>query len=450
MANSPAGSSTPVPPIPKRLSGPGAHLCAKIASSLASAEPGELDAEIERALQMLGRFLAVDVVSLCRLGPTGDLLRAEREWRATGWMDPPLSLNVSEAHWWSERQRASEDILIDDVASLPAEAVYEHTALQQRGTLSLLAVPVRDPESRSACVAAESLSERRRWLPEEVALLTTFCDCLGSALQRAHHHRKLLSTANRAEQASEERRQFIAMLAHELRTPLTAIIGYAQMLESELSTAGVSGLGEHVDQILQCASHVSAVVEDTLDLARIDSGRMPLHLADFDVREAIDGALAAVKPRAHTEEIQLSCEIPVQPVTARADARKLRQLAINLLVNAIKFSPEGGRVVIRLRSTADGYEIEVEDSGPGIAERDRERIFESFTRADFQAAPDSPGGEGVGLGLSLVQRLCSLHGGRIRLDSEPGRGTRFTVWLPEKSPESAVGREAYVSSRPQA
>jgi signal transduction histidine kinase len=147
----------------------------------------------------------------------------------------------------------------------------------------------------------------------------------------------------------------------------------------------------------------------------------------------------AIRPRALSENVEIEWTVPGEPVRGRADARKIRQLVINLLANAVKHSHEFGRVVVSLCDERDRYAIIVEDFGRGIAPRDRVRIFDSFARGK------SDDGEGAGLGLSLVHRLCELHGGEIELDSEPGKGSRFTVRLP-KQPRPALGRAPYVAA----
>jgi signal transduction histidine kinase len=425
-------------PAPRRLSAPGAHLTARLATSLASAEPGEIDAELEHALQIVGRFLDVDIISRCPLGKDGRL-RASQEWRTTGWMDPCFELDTRQAAWWMSRASFDEDIILDEVSAAGALGTYEREVLTARGTRSLLAVPYGERGVEHGYVVVETMREPRAWIPEEVTLLATFASTMSSALVRGRHHERLLESARQAETASTARSHFIAMLAHEVRTPLTAILGYAQMLETQLPAQAPPRAGELVRSILECTSHVTSLVTDTLDLARIDSGQMPLDVAEVDVREAIEGALVAVRPRAITEEVTLEWTPPAAEVRVRGDARKLRQLVINLLANAIKHSREGERVVITLDATGDQYAIAVEDNGPGIAPRDRARIFESFARGKHDD------GEGAGLGLSLVHRLCELHGGQIELESEPGKGARFTARLPVRPPP-AVGRAPYVAA----
>jgi signal transduction histidine kinase len=438
MARSSAPRPPSEPPVPKRLSAPGAHLAARLATSLAGAEPGEIDAELENALQVVGRFLDIDIISLCPLGADGRL-RARQEWRTTGWMDPSFELDTRQATWWGARAEFDEDIILDELATLGPPSTYERGVLASRGTRSLLAVPYGERGAEHGYLVAETVREVRAWLPEEVTLLSTFANTVSSALVRGRHHERLLESARQAEQASTARSHFIAMLAHELRTPLTAILGYAQMLEAHLPPEAARRAGECLQSIIECTSQVTSLITDSLDLARIDSGQMPLDVADLDAREAIEAALVAVRPRAITERVTIEWTPPDDEVRVRGDGRKLRQLVINLLANAIKHSREQGRVVITLDIRDDHYAISVDDHGPGIAARDRARIFESFARGK------SDDGEGAGLGLSLVHRLCELHGGRIELESEPGQGARFTARLPFQPPP-AVGRSPYVAA----
>ena len=440
MAHSTPHRPPAADPNPKRLSAPGAHLAAKLASSLARAEPGEIEAQIEHALQIVGRFLDIDVISLCPFDDQGRL-RPRHEWRTTGWMDPSFLLDTRHARWWTARTEAHEDVIVNDVGGLGGEAVYERALLAARGTRSLMAVGFGERGTERGYIVAETLREARSWISEEVTLLSTFAGTVTSALVRNNHHQRLLDSARQAESASTARNHFIAMLAHELRTPLTAIIGYTQMLDAQLPADRPPQAAEYIENILQCTSHVTSLITDTLDLARIDSGQMPLDLADLDVRDAMEGALIAIRPRAMSEQVALEWTPPAEPVRGRADSRKLQQLVINLLANAVKLSREHSRVVLSLEETATTYEIAVQDFGPGIAPRDRERIFESFARA--RRGHDD--GDGAGLGLSLVHRLCELHGGHIELDTEVGQGARFTARLP-KQPRPAAGRTPYIAA----
>lgn len=424
------------PPLPKRLSGSGAHLSAKLATNLAGAEPGEIDAEIEEALGVVGRFLSADAVSLCVLGKDR-ALRASREWRRVGWMEPSFALDLDRAPWWREHQDTGEDVIVSDVRALTDDAGYERELLDGRGVRALLAVDFGDRDTQRGYIVAEMFREPRDWLPDDVNLLSALAAIVTSALARARHQERLLESARQAEKASSVRSRFIAMLAHEIRTPLTAITGYAQMLESQLGGSDRPEAASCIRDILECTAHVTSLITDTLDLARIDSGHMPLELEQVDVKTALDSALAAIRPRARSQNVDIDWEPPEAPLHARADPRRLRQLVINLVANAVSHSRERDRVILGAWQDSEHYAIIVEDFGPGIAPRDRERIFECFDRAGETS------GDGAGIGLALVKRLAKLHGGEVFLDSELGRGTRVEARLP-KRPRRAVAPGPYV------
>ncbi|HEX5803667.1 MAG TPA: response regulator [Azospira sp.] len=258
-----------------------------------------------------------------------------------------------------------------------------------------------------------------------------------------------------AEEATRVKSEFLANMSHELRTPLNAIIGFSEVLKDGLLGELAPEQKEYVSDIYGSGQHLLSLINDILDLSKIEAGKMTLELGATDIDAMLANSLSIVKEKAATHRIRLQFE-PPEPSgslgTVLLDARKTKQIVYNLLANGVKFTPEGGRVALRARKVerraieqwtapettslrmplpandfAEFLELTVEDSGVGIAAADAPRLFHAFSQLDSSLARES---EGSGLGLTLVLKLAQLHGGTAALASEPGQGSRFVVWLP--------------------
>ncbi len=225
------------------------------------------------------------------------------------------------------------------------------------------------------------------------------------------------------EAASRHKTEFLANLSHELRTPLNAILGASELMADGLFGPLNEKQLEYSHDIHQGGTHLLGLINDILDLAKIEAGRLDLHLSQFDLRSVMESSAAIVRERAARKSLELNVTPPPEEIIVEADQRKVKQIVYNLLTNAVKFTPEGGRVAFTAHRNGKEIIFAVEDTGPGVAQELRERVFEEF----FQA-PDSR--EGTGLGLALCRRLVELHGGRIWLETEGGQGSRFLFTIP--------------------
>ena len=216
-------------------------------------------------------------------------------------------------------------------------------------------------------------------------------------------------------------------MSHELRTPLNAIIGFSEALGERYFGELTEKQDEYVKDIHASGRHLLSLINDILDLSKIEAGRMELEPSEFDLRSAIDNAVTLVKERAQRHGIRLSCEIAPGLAVLHADERKFKQIMLNLLSNAVKFTPDGGAVSVAARPSGACVEISVADTGPGIAPEDQAAVFEEFKQIGPASASKA---EGTGLGMPLARRFVELHGGTIRIDSTPGQGATFTFTLP--------------------
>jgi len=236
-------------------------------------------------------------------------------------------------------------------------------------------------------------------------------------------------TAQLAE-ANRHKSEFLANMSHELRTPLNAIIGFSEALDARMFGELNDKQAEYIRDIHSSGRHLLSLINDILDLSKVEAGRMELQLSEFDATQALEAAMALVRERAARQGIRLALEPAPDLGAIRADERRLKQILLNLLSNAVKFTPPGGCVTIRARRASGALEVSVSDTGVGIAPEDHQAIFEEFRQVGGDATRKA---EGTGLGLALTRRLVALHGGTIRVESEPGRGSTFTFTIPEAS-----------------
>jgi signal transduction histidine kinase len=228
------------------------------------------------------------------------------------------------------------------------------------------------------------------------------------------------------ESASTHKSEFLANMSHELRTPLNAILGFTQVLQQKLFGEVNDKQEEYLEDIHSSANHLLALINDVLDLSKVEAGQVELEKAPFSLREALERGVVMVRERAVKNGVSLTLESDPDVELVEADERRIRQVVFNLLSNAVKFTPQGGTVVVDSAQRNGEVLVSVRDSGPGIAAEDQERIFHEFQQTEVGQEQR----EGTGLGLALSKKLVELHGGRIWVDSEPGQGATFTFTLP--------------------
>lgn len=275
-------------------------------------------------------------------------------------------------------------------------------------------------------VAAWSLANNRR---RALALAEANRDLQAEIAERRQAEARLAQAKDLAEAANRAKSTFLASMSHELRTPLNAIIGFSEALQERLFGDLNQRQGRYVDNIHAAGRHLLALINDILDLSKVEAGKMELEVSEFDLRALLEHTLTLVRERAANHGIALALDASAEIGRFRGDERKVKQILLNLLSNAVKFTPDGGRVTLRAATVAGGVEVAVTDSGIGIAAEDLGAIFQEFA----QVGRSDPGKqEGTGLGLALSRKFVQLHGGSIGATSAPGEGATFTVTLPEQ------------------
>src|SRR5262244_2366955 len=326
--------------------------------------------------------------------------------------------------------RAAETKMPTQIADLRQEQEFAtrgmRPILSRLGYQSLLAMPLLLEQKIMGALTIYR-RETGSFAPAVVHLLQTFATQSVLAIQNARLFREIEDKSKQIEAANRHKSEFLANMSHELRTPLNAIIGFSEVLQEKLFGDLNDKQAEYTSDILTSGQHLLSLINEILDLSKVEAGRMELELALFDLPLAIDNARTFVRERAVKHGITLDVDVDERLGEYMGDERKIKQILLNLLSNAVKFTPEGGRISISANKTDNGAEISVSDTGIGIAPEDRAKIFEEFRQVGRDYAHK---GEGTGLGLTLAKKFVELHGGKIWVESEVGKGSSFTFTLP--------------------
>jgi signal transduction histidine kinase len=262
---------------------------------------------------------------------------------------------------------------------------------------------------------------------KQIALLRTFADQAVIAIQNSRLFREIQEKSAQLEVANKHKSEFLANMSHELRTPLNAIIGFSEVLSERMFGEINEKQADYLKDIHESGRHLLSLINDILDLSKIEAGRMDLELSTFDLPSALSNAMTLVRERAQRHGIALSLEVDKKLGAFQADERKFKQIVLNLLSNAVKFTPDGGRVAVSAKKDTTHVEIAVRDTGIGIAPEDQASVFEEFKQVGRDYTKKA---EGTGLGLALTRRFVELHGGEVRVQSALGKGSTFTITLP--------------------
>ena len=301
--------------------------------------------------------------------------------------------------------------------------------LHDDGWRSMIAVPVL----RGDRIIGALVVRRKRpgsFSDETVEFLETFASQSALAVWNAQLFRELETKTAELQVVSQHKSEFLASMSHELRTPLNAVIGFSEVLLERMFGDLNERQDEYLRDILSSGRHLLQLLNDILDLSKVEAGRMELSTSRFSVRSVMEYGISMVRERAGLHGITVSLEVDPAVDGIESDELRIKQVLVNLLSNAVKFTPDGGHVDVVARPDGDELAVTVTDDGPGIAPDDRERIFESFQQG--RRGPQRE--EGTGLGLTLCRRIVTLLGGRMWLESEVGTGSTFGFTVPMRRP----------------
>ncbi|MFC7595404.1 GAF domain-containing protein [Terrabacter sp. GCM10028922] len=344
------------------------------------------------------------------------------------------ALRAAEIHidrtWVGRAARTREVLQIPDLDAEPAPLDPHLRVLHASGWRSLVAIPLVRPDRVVGALVVRRKSTGA-FSEETCELLAAFASQSAVALTNARLYQQLEQQSVELAEASRHKSEFLASMSHELRTPLNAVIGFSEVLLERMFGELNERQEDYLEDIHAAGRHLLALLGDILDLSKIEAGRMELDLTTFPMDDVLVQALSLVRERAALHGIRLTLDATaIGSVTA--DELRLKQVLLNLLTNAVKFTPDGGSVDVRARRDGDEVEVTVTDTGVGIDQADQERIFDSFQQGERTASSS----EGTGLGLTLSRRIIELHGGRLWLSSTPGEGSTFGISIPQ--PEGAA------------
>jgi signal transduction histidine kinase len=387
-----------------------------------------------------------------------DLVKAERA--AVLMLDPlgealvalPTAYGVPASHLWRLRFRLADGgpnvavfetgrpyISNDASAADHLDPCRSALALEER---SVLAVPLRSVGAHG--VLRVSNKANGLFTRQDARLLAVFAAQAAVALGNATLYQQAVREREQLMELERLKSQFLSLVSHELRTPLSSIKASAEVL---LSTAPTDSSEAHIRllrNIDRSSDRLGALITDLLDLTRLEGGRLELHRELVDIREIAEEALATVRPLADARRQALTVSRDGQPCLVFGDRRRLEQVALNLLTNAVKYGRVGGRIWLLVRrASGRAIRLEVRDDGPGIRESEQRNVFERFYRPDTD---ETRRATGTGLGLPIARALTELHGGKIELRSEAGRGSTFVVTLPEATAAESGEPPALASS----
>ncbi|MBI3636093.1 MAG: GAF domain-containing protein [Candidatus Rokubacteria bacterium] len=399
--------------------------------STAMQEPLTLREQLHRVLDAASRMGIIDRIYVWAVSNDGERFVnlagagfSDEEWRDFEGAAIPLS----EAGAMAKAFREGTPLLFNRETPLPPELRLKPPYSNLRGvrTRELLLIPMVARGETVGVFTGDNKPSGRPISPATLDLLQTFASHAAVAVANARLFREIAEKSRQLEAASRHKSEFLANMSHELRTPLNAVIGFSDVLLEGMFGEMNEKQTEYLQDILSSGKHLLSLINDILDLSKIEAGRMELDLSEFDLRQAIDDALMLMRERANRRGITIERLVDERLGEIRADQRKVKQVLLNLLSNAVKFTPEGGRIECGARWAEATAEIWVTDTGIGIAPEDQEAVFEEFRQvgsADKKA-------EGTGLGLALCRKFVELHGGRIWVKSQVGAGATFTFTLP--------------------
>jgi signal transduction histidine kinase len=349
--------------------------------------------------------------------------------RATYGMAPALIDALSRAHIGVDEPNVAlvlagrEPIQVADLRREAASDINEIT-LRAGYRARLVAPLIRGDEVVGLLVV------RRRapgaFAKNTIDLLKTFAAQSLLAIRNARLFHEIEDKGRQLEIASKHKTQFLANMSHELRTPLNAVLGYTELILDNIYGEAPEKMRRVVERVQANGKHLLGLINDVLDLSKIEAGQLMLSLNDYSIKDMVQGVYVAVEALASSKKLSFTVELPPALPVARGDDRRLTQVLLNLVGNAIKFTDQG-EVAIKASATNGAYTIAVRDSGPGILPADQEKIFEEFQQVDSSPTKTK---SGTGLGLSIAKRIVEMHGGRLWVESSPACGSTFSFTVP--------------------
>jgi signal transduction histidine kinase/DNA-binding response OmpR family regulator len=319
-----------------------------------------------------------------------------------------------------------QTVVVPDARTDPRTAPI-HDIVRERGTYCLMITPIMVRGEVIGTIGIDLDTPGRVFTAEEVELASTIAGQAASALENARLFEAMQAAKEQAENANQAKSAFLASMSHELRTPLSAIIGYSEMLQEEAVELEQPNLIPDLEKIRAAGQHLLALINDVLDISKIEAGKMELHLETFDISKLVQDVVSTAQPLIAKNNNTIQVKLPSDLGSLYADLTRVRQCLFNLLSNAAKFTDQGTITLTVERRPNDQVFFHVQDTGIGMTPEQMSRLFQPFTQADSKTSRKYGG---TGLGLTITRRFCQMMGGDVLVTSTPGQGSTFTLWLP--------------------
>jgi signal transduction histidine kinase len=318
-----------------------------------------------------------------------------------------------------------EPVQVPDIRQERAYRGPLRDLLLRTGTRALLAIPLLRDEH---LIGGLTVSRKApgEFPPETIDLLKTFATQSALAIQNARLFREIEDKSRQLETASKHKSQFLANMSHELRTPLNAILGYTELIADKIYGEVPDKMREVLERVEKSGRHLLGLINDILDLSKIEAGQLTLALTDYSMADVVQSVAVSVEALAAEKKLELAVTVDPDLPLGHGDQRRLTQVVLNLVGNALKFT-DTGHVAVRASRVDETFLVEVADTGPGIAPDDQAKIFEEFQQAE-SATTRAKGG--TGLGLAIARRIIEMHGGRLWVESTLGQGSTFSFTVP--------------------
>jgi signal transduction histidine kinase len=399
--------------------------------STALQEPLSLAEQLARVLDAARQVVGLDRIYTWTLNPKADglMVTAQAGFEEREWQDlAGVTIPIGEAGALAAVCREGAPLLFTGEDPLPAEYRLRppYSALAGLRVKSFLVIPMIARGRTVGVLAADNRASRAPIPPHAVDLLQSFAAQAAVAVENARLFQEIQEKSQQLELASKHKSQFLANMSHELRTPMNAVLGYTDLILDDIFGEVPAPIRETLERVKTNGQHLLSLINDVLDLSRMEAGQLTLSLGDYAMGEVVHAVVSAVESLAAGKKLALKAIVPADLPPGRGDERRLTQVLLNLAGNAIKFT-DTGEISIEARATDGAFVVSVSDTGPGISEADQQKIFEEFQQADSSSTRTKGGS---GLGLSISRRIVELHGGRLWVESALGEGSTFHFTVP--------------------
>ena len=401
--------------------------------STALQEPLSLSEQLTRVLDAARQVVGLDHLYIWTPSPAADgfMVSAGAGLGESDWRDlVGVTIPVGEAGALAAVFRDGEPLLFSEAHPLPEKYRLRlpYSAIAALRLKAFLVSPMIARGRTVGVLSADNRVSRAPIPPHTVDLLHTFAAQAAVAVENARLFQEIQEKSQQLELASKHKSQFLANMSHELRTPMNAVLGYTDLILDDIFGDVPPPIRETLERVKTNGQHLLALINDVLDLSKMEAGQLTLSLGDYAMGEVVHAVVSAVESLAAGKKLAFKAIAPADLPPGRGDERRLTQVLLNLAGNAIKFT-DVGEVSIEARTADGAFVVSVSDTGPGISEADQQKIFEEFQQADSSSTRKKGGS---GLGLSISRRIVELHGGRLWVESAPGAGSTFYFTVPQR------------------